>query len=111
MAEERIGGIILGNWFLVRMSIAYFFLSASFAEYWHGMYSDSIDVLVLIYKSILFVSIFLSLWTAEGRIGGMIHGKMFLVRMSIDYFCLSASFAEYCHGMYSDYRDLLVLIY
>ena len=54
MVEERIGGMVLGDWFLVRMNIAYFCLSASFAEYWHGMYSDSIDLMVLINKSILF---------------------------------------------------------
>ena len=42
------------EWIGVRMSIAYFCSSASFAGYWHGMHPDSIDLLVFIYKSILF---------------------------------------------------------
>ena len=73
------------------------------------MYSDLIDLLVLFHKSVLFVSIIPNLWTAEERIGGIILGNWHLVRLSIAYFCLSASIAEYCHRMYSDFIDLLEL--
>ena len=44
---EWLGGIILGNWYLERLSISHFTTSTCITEYWQGMMSDLIDFLFL----------------------------------------------------------------